>query len=113
MKKMLEHEGELATCSVVWHELLFGVARLPAGRRKAALRAYLEEVVGKTLPILPYDEVAAAWHAAARARLTAAGKTPGFVDGQIASVSAVNGLVLVTRDVRHFSLFGGIRMERW
>ncbi|MBM4355905.1 MAG: type II toxin-antitoxin system VapC family toxin [Deltaproteobacteria bacterium] len=113
MKKLLKHDGELATCSVVWHELLFGVARLPTGRRKTALRAYLDEVVHKTLPIFPYDEVAAAWHAAARARLAAAGKTPGFADGQIAAVAAVNGLIVVTRNARHYEFFSGIRVEKW
>jgi len=113
MKKLLEHDGELTTCSVVWHELSFGVARLPAGRRKTALQAYLDEVVGRTTAILSYDRAAAAWHAAERVRLEAAGKTPGFADGQIAAVAAVNGLVLVTRNVRHYDLFSGIRVEKW
>jgi tRNA(fMet)-specific endonuclease VapC len=39
------------------------------------------EVVAPTMPILPYDEQAAEWHAAERARLAGIGKTPPFADG--------------------------------
>ena len=55
ISSLSEHDGELATCSVVWHELSFGAARLPASKKRRAIEAYLEEVVRSTLPILPYD----------------------------------------------------------
>jgi tRNA(fMet)-specific endonuclease VapC len=62
--------------------------------------------------VLPYDEHAASWHARERARLTKRGKPPSFVDGQIAAVAAVNGLTLVTRNVRDFVAFA-VRVESW
>lgn len=65
------------------------------------------------MPILDYDRRAAEWHASERARLMAAGRTPPFIDGQIAAVARVNDLTLVTRNQRDFRWFEGLRMERW
>lgn len=65
------------------------------------------------LVILPYDVVAAKWHASQRARLQAVGATPPFADGQIASVAAVNGLILVTQNLRDFTRFDGLTVVDW
>lgn len=65
------------------------------------------------LLVLPYDGEAARWHARERARLERLGLTPAFVDGQIAAVAAVRGLVLVTRNVRQFEAFTDLRIENW
>ncbi len=103
---------ECATAATVLHELEFGVVRLPASRRKAALTQYLDQVVGR-LPVLPYDAGAARWHARERARLSRRGKPPAFVDGQIAAVANAHGLVLVTRNVADFTIFEGLAVENW
>ena len=71
------------------------------------------ETTRRDLVILPYDEAAADWHADERARLSAIGLTPPFADGQIAAVAAVNGLVLVTRNVADFQHFQGLTIENW
>jgi tRNA(fMet)-specific endonuclease VapC len=63
--------------------------------------------------ILPYDERAAEWHAKERARLSSLGQTPAFVDGQIAGIAKVNGLVLVTRNTIDFKKFSGLKVENW
>jgi len=102
----------VATASPVWHELEFGHLRLPAGKRRRAIAAIIH-AMSTTLVILPYDTNAAAWHARERARLTRLGKPPSFVDGQIAAITAVNDLVLVTRNVRDFSGFTGLTIESW
>lgn len=68
------HEHEAAIASVEWHELLYGVERLAPGRRRDVLARYMTEVVQRSLPILPYDEGAARWHARERARLEAMGQ---------------------------------------
>jgi tRNA(fMet)-specific endonuclease VapC len=107
------HEGELATCAIVWHELSFGAARLPTSRKRKAIEAYLEEAVRAALPILPYDEQAAAWHARERARLARRGRAPSAADGQIAAIARVNDLVLVTANTRDFRRFEGLSIEDW
>lgn len=80
---------------------------MPAGRRKERLRAYFD-AVRATIPILPYDDRAAEWHAKERVRLK---KTPPFVDGQIAAIAATNELTLVTNDV-DFKPFD-VKLENW
>jgi len=45
MRHLSAHEGELATCAIVWHELVYGAARLPRSRKRRAIEAYLDEAV--------------------------------------------------------------------
>lgn len=106
-----EHEDELATCAVVWHELRYGCARLPESEKRRAIEAYLEEAVRPVLPILPYDGEAAAWHAVERARLARRGRQPAAADGQIAAIAHVNELILVTANVRDFRRFERLTVE--
>ena len=51
------------------------------------------------------DGEAALWHAEERARLTAQGRTPSYVDGQIAAIAKTNDLTLVTRNTSDFVRF--------
>ena len=113
LRRLASHEGETAIASIVWHELQFGCARLPVSRRREAIERYLEDVVLASFPILDYDRAAAEWHARERVRLEAAGKTPPFVDGQIAAIACVNDLVLVTQNKVDFRGFKGLRVESW
>jgi len=108
-----EHDGELATCSIVWHELCYGAARLSASKKRRAIEAYLEEAVRSALPILLYDEEAAAWHARERARLAKRGRPPSAADGQIAAIARVNDLVVVTANLKDFRRFQGLKVEDW
>jgi tRNA(fMet)-specific endonuclease VapC len=110
---LARHDGELATCAIVWHELLYGAARLSVSAKRRAIESYLEEAVRRALPILPYDEEAAAWHARERARLSKRGRPPSAADGQIAAIARVNGLVLVTANPRDFRRFEGLSIENW
>ena len=104
---------ELSTAAPVIHELFYGALRLPAGARRSAVLHEIEQVFLKTLDVLPYDRRAAEWHARQRARLVNEGRTPAYVDGQIAAIAAVNGLTLVTHNVTDFAAFEGLRVEDW
>ena len=46
------------------------------------------------------------------ARLSKVGRTPSFADGQIAAIAVVNGLTLVTDNVRNFQHFESLEVER-
>jgi tRNA(fMet)-specific endonuclease VapC len=112
--RRLERNGhEAAVAAPVWHELQYGCQRLPAGKRRTALEAYLLEVILRTFEVVPYDAVAAAWHAGERARLERAGTTAPFVDGQIAAIAHVHRLVLVTINARDFACYEGLTVENW
>ena len=107
------HEGECAIASVVWHELEFGCERLPESHRRTAIRGYLDGVVSACFPILDYDRAAAEWHAAERARLVASGRTPSFVDGQIAAIARTNRLILVSANKADFAGYEGLKVRTW
>jgi tRNA(fMet)-specific endonuclease VapC len=107
------NSGQLATAAPVWHELRFGCARAPSPETRMRLERFLAALTASDLEILPYDEEAADWHARERARLVALGRTPSFVDGQIAAVAAVRDLVLVTANEADFRGFNGLRVENW
>ncbi len=113
LRKLVEHEDEIAIPVIVWHELRYGLARLPQSRRRAAIASYLDNVVRATMPILDYDELAAELHAAERARLTARGDTPPFADSQIAAIAEANDLTLVTFNDADFRRFDGLRIVVW
>ena len=113
LQRLQQHAGALATSAIVWHELHFGLRRLPASRRRRTVEAYIEELAASDLAVLPYDERAAEWHAAERARLQALGTTPLYADGQIAATAAVNSLVLVTCNLKDFQHFDGLVVTDW
>jgi tRNA(fMet)-specific endonuclease VapC len=112
LRRVLEVGSAAATAAPVWHELTYGYERLPRGKRRRAIEALIADL-GRALVVLPYDAAAARWHARERARLVKGGKTPAFVDGQIASVAVLHGLTLVTRNVRDYVSFRHLTVESW
>jgi tRNA(fMet)-specific endonuclease VapC len=113
MRKLRAHASEVAISSVTWHEAVYGMAKLPAGRRREAVRVYLYDTVAATTPVLSYDARAAEVHGEERARLERLGRPPAFADAQIAAVAIANRLVLVTANVKDFSRFEGLVVESW
>lgn len=113
LKRLDAHGQACAIAAPVWNELIFGCQRLPRGRRRAAIEAYLEDVVLASFPVLAYDQAAAQWHGLERARLEALGKPAPYVDGQIAAIAVVNQLTLVTMNEKDFARFRDIDVANW
>lgn len=113
VRRLQQHGGDAAIPAPVWHELRFGCARLPPSRRRNDLERYLETVVLASFPVLDYNKDAAGWHALERARLSAIGRTPPFIDGQIAAIAHVNDLILITSNFGDFKNFEGLRIQSW
>ena len=113
MRLLREHEDDIAIPAPAWHELRFGCARLAPSRQREAIEHYIEDVVLASFPVLDYDQRAADWHAIERARLSAGGMTPPFVDGQIAAIAKVSNLTLVTSNTGDFQGFKGLRIHSW
>lgn len=112
VKKLRENEAKVAIASVTLHEALYGVERLPDGKRKELLRAYMRDVITR-MPVIAYDGPTAELHAPERARLEAAGRPLPYADGQIAAIAVRHSLTLVTANVRDFRHFEGLRVEDW
>lgn len=112
VQNLTEHQREIVTASVVIHELLYGCFRLAESQKRQFLLEYINQIPLK-MPILNYDLQAAQWHAQEKAKLSKIGKTPAFVDGQIASIAYCNNLTLVTNNVSDFRDFDNLRIENW
>ena len=113
LSQLRRYRHDVCIAAPVLHELRYGLRRMPEGVRKRNLAAYLATLLDASLVVLPYDRKAALWHADERARLSALGRTPAHVDGQIAAVAATNNLALATRNTRDFVDFADLRVENW
>ncbi|MCU0527877.1 MAG: type II toxin-antitoxin system VapC family toxin [Elainella sp. Prado103] len=113
MQRLIDQSEALSTAAVVYHEMLFGYRRLPESSKRQAIGAYLQEEVEAKLLILPYNAEAANWHAAERARLVGMGRTPSFADGQIAAITVVNDLILVTNNISDYADFQNLQLQNW
>lgn len=102
IKKLVEHSSDCAMAAQTWHEMLFGVLRLPDGRRKSELQKFLKEDVFESFPTVAYDERCASVHAQIRAEMERSGNPVPYADSQIAAIAVANGMTLATRNVRHF-----------
>ena len=89
-------------------ELRFGVASLPAGRRRDRLGARIEdEVIGAfTGRILAFEEPASVAYAALRTRARDQGLALGAADAYIAGIVAAHGFAIATRDRAPFEAAG-------
>ena len=62
LENLRQHAQQVAIPSVVWHELWYGCLRLPLSKKRTVIETFLNDVVGATMPILPYDSACAAQH---------------------------------------------------
>ena len=113
MSHIQRHSEKIALSVITWQEMLFGMYRLPEGKRRQQIEDYLCRRIRGALPILVFDEAAAKWQAEQSAKLLVKGLTPSYADAQIAAIAACNNLVLVTRNVRDFVSFSGLDLENW
>jgi tRNA(fMet)-specific endonuclease VapC len=113
LDRLLANDNALAVAATVYHEMVFGYLNLPDSKRKRAIEAYVRQEIEKKLLILPYNQTAARWHAEERARLKHVGKTPPFLDGQIAAIAATHNLTLVTRNTSDFEDFQDLQIANW
>ncbi|MSP21400.1 MAG: type II toxin-antitoxin system VapC family toxin [Alphaproteobacteria bacterium] len=103
------------TTAITIYELRYGLALLPAGRRRTTLGDALEQVLNADLDrrILPFDSVAADAAANIAAHRRQKGKSLDVKDIQIAGIVAARRATLATRNVRHFTDFGIRLVNPW
>jgi tRNA(fMet)-specific endonuclease VapC len=113
MKQLRQFKSEIGTSTIVIHELMFGCFKLPLSKKRQDLEDYVNNVILAQLTLFDYDLKSAQYHAQERARLSKTGKTPPFVDGQIASIAVTNNLILVTNNIDDFQNFNDLVIENW
>ena len=100
--------------SITVAELLFGVGALPAGRRKDAVAAALDDVLDLfAARILPFDAAAARRYADLAVKARAAGKGFPTPDGYIAAIAAAHGFAVASRDTSAFNAAGLTVIDPW
>jgi len=97
-------ETPLATTAITVAEIAFGLQRLADGRRRAALEARFESLVGaeSSFAVLAFDDLAARTSGRLRAMRQAAGRGASASDMMIAGIAAAQGATVATRNVRDF-----------
>lgn len=96
----------ISTTVICEAELLYGVAILPAGRRRDALKRAVETMFATMLGgrVYPFDRSAARIYAELAGAIRREGRPVGLADTQIAAIArAHNVSAIATRNVRHFA----------
>lgn len=107
--------ADVFTTTITEAEIFYGVALLPAGKRRASLEAMVlalfeNDFAGR---ILAFDSAAARAFAAIAAERRGAGKPIGEFDAQIAAIARAHGAMLATRDVKDFAGCGVVVVSPW
>jgi hypothetical protein len=100
--------GSLYLCTPVLAELRYGIERLPHGRRRDRLTAWVDRLEreiyrGQILGLDPAAAAAFGRLAATRERL---GRRMEAMDGLIAGIAASQGAIIATRDTSDFEHLG-------
>ncbi len=105
---------EFRTTAVTLAEVLYGIERLPAGDRKAALRQAAADVFGRFAEdILPFDAAAATAYSEIVAQCDRQGAPIGGYDAQIAAICRTRNARLATRNTKDFEGTGVALINPW
>ncbi|MBA2338331.1 MAG: type II toxin-antitoxin system VapC family toxin [Acidimicrobiia bacterium] len=107
--------SDAATTAVTASALYYGVARLPAGRRKTALAAAVHAVISDDFAgrVEPFDISAAEAYALVVTDREQLGRPITVADAQIAAICRVHQATLATRNVRDFDDTGIELIDPW
>ena len=107
--------GETGTTAVTAAELLYGAARMPAGRRTTELAAAVRGLLGDEFRdrVLPFDERCASRYADIAGGRDTLGRPIGAADAQIAAICRTAEATLATRNTDDFSGTGIELINPW
>ena len=115
--RWLDHQApeDIWTTSISIFEVRFGLARLPAGRRRAALESTFQVLIDQDLGgrVASFDRTAADAAAILAARREAVGRPVDFRDTQIAGIAMARRAMIATRKLRHFDDLDGRLINPW
>ena len=108
------HADRLWLSTVVIGELLSGAHMLPEGRRKQAFLAGYDELIAIHFDrIAIFDLAAAREYGPVLSYQERAGRKPGTADTQIAATALARGMILATRNTKHFAGLGLQLINPW
>lgn len=111
-----QNPTELYTTSINEAEMLFGMALMPAGRRRDELARGVAAIFTSLLAgrVLPFDRIVAAEYAGWAAERRIAGRQVAFPDLQIAAIAIARGATAIaTRNTKDFNGCGVPLIDPW
>lgn len=110
-----QDDDVLYLSAVTIGELRKGITLLPASKRRSQLEQWLEADLIPTFTdrILPVTRAVAERWGSLSAERQIAGRPLSMADGLIAATALVNGLTLVTRNVKDFDDLGATILNPW
>jgi len=101
--------------SITLFEARFGLALLPAGRRRRSLETAFAHLLEEDLEnrVVDFDDAAASAAATLAAERQAAGQSVDLRDTLIAGIALARRATLATRNVRHFADLSVPMVDPW
>ncbi|MEI8042980.1 MAG: PIN domain-containing protein [Verrucomicrobiota bacterium] len=103
-------DENLFTSAICLEEIHFGINTSPDGE---AVRQRMEGKVLHRMTVVALDEEVTRVAGELRGEWKLRGTPVSYRDGLIAATAKAGGLILVTRNVRHFDHVAGLQIENW
>jgi len=96
-------------------EIRFGLARMPAGRRREGLTALFQQMLDEDFAgrVAGLDRAAADAAGRLAATRDAAGRQTGIQDTMIAGIAITRGAAIATRNIRDFADLDVLVINPW
>ncbi len=107
-KKFLAHYYELASTTINYSELIFGLKR----RDNKNLLPKVE-LIFDNIKLYDFDKNAARVFGVLKALLGKNGTTVADMDLMIASIAIANDEILISNNLKHFNKIEGLSVENW
>lgn len=106
---------EVYITTITQAEVLYGIERLPSGKRRVSLSAEIERIFVEDFPgrILTFDEGSAWMYAKILRQREAAGRRTSEPDAMIAAIARSQDAALATRNTRDFEGCGVRLINPW
>jgi toxin FitB len=106
---------EVFITTITQAEVLYGIERLPSGKRRVSLLAEIERMFVEDFPgrILPFDEGSARMYAKILRQREEIGRPTSEPDAMIAAIARSQNATLATRNTRDFEGCGVRVINPW
>ena len=104
-----------AISAISWQEMIYGVEKLPDGKRKSNIKNFLQTFRNHT-EIIPYDSFAAGICGELSAKCEKESSPISYSDSQIAATAIANNMILISRNISDFKKLCNISLlhvENW
>lgn len=106
--------GDLFMSAISIGEIVYGIARLPAGAKRRELEAWLSVTERHFADrVLPIDRDIAQLWGELTAKVSAAGRTLHAADGLIAATALHHGMRVMTRNTKDYEATGVLLTNPW